>query len=349
MAGSTMGAQDALAGRFRLLENSALDRVRLNTGGRKREHAAKTDLVVVGGRGVGDAPAPSPIEEHLARHSYSELDIEFDRRRRILWYFMNPVDRPCATVGLMENIKGVQAAIRECFAAHKRSFDPPLRYLVLASHIPGIFNLGGNLALFAQLIERRDRRALEDYAKLSIDVIHANHVNLHLPIITMSLVQGDALGGGFEAALCSNIVVAERSAKFGLPEILFGLFPGMGAYSFLSRKIGPVEAEKMIFSGKIYTAEDLHGMGVVDILAEDGCGEDAIVEHVERYQHRHNAHRSIYKVRDRVAGASYLEMMDIAMVWVDAALQIEPSDLKKMLRLAKAQDRRTATAKASED
>jgi DSF synthase len=56
-----------------------------------------------------------------------------------------------------------------------------------------------------------------------------------LPILTVGLVQGAALGGGFEALLSFDYVVAERDATFGLPEILFGLFPGMGAHSLLSR------------------------------------------------------------------------------------------------------------------
>ena len=51
-------------------------------------------------------------------------------------------------------------------------------------------------------------------------------------------MQGECLGGGFEAALSSDVIVAEKSARFGFPEILFNLFPGMGAYSFLERKIG---------------------------------------------------------------------------------------------------------------
>ena len=53
--------------------------------------------------------------------------------------------------------------------------------------------------------------------------------------MTVALIQGDAIGGGFEAMLTNDVVIAERTAKFGLPEILFNLFPGMGAHSFLKR------------------------------------------------------------------------------------------------------------------
>lgn len=51
------------------------------------------------------------------------------------------------------------------------------------------------------------------------------------------MVQGDAFGGGLEFALSSNILVAEQGTRLGFPEILFNLFPGMGAYTFLYRKV----------------------------------------------------------------------------------------------------------------
>ena len=70
----------------------------------------------------------------------------------------------------------------------------------------------------------------------------------------------------------------------GLPEILFNLFPGMGAYSLLARRIGLRAAEELILSGKVLPAAKLHEMGIVDVLAKDGEGEAAVtrVDHEER-------------------------------------------------------------------
>ncbi len=63
--------------------------------------------------------------------------------------------------------------------------------------IPGVFNLGGDLALFVLLIKSREREALAHYAKLCIDNVYARVQNYHCPwLTTISLVQGDALGGG---------------------------------------------------------------------------------------------------------------------------------------------------------
>ena len=140
-----------------------------------------------------------------------------------------------------------------------------------------MFNLGGDLALFLLLIRSRDRDALAHYARLCIDNIHAQIQHYQCPTLTtVSLVQGEALGGGFEMALCSDVLIAEESAMLGLPEILFNLFPGMGAYSLLARRATPRIAEELILSGKVLPAARLHEMGIVDVLAKDGEGEAAV-------------------------------------------------------------------------
>lgn len=285
---------------------------------------------------------PQDLKKILESQRYEELLVEYDVHEKIVWYFMNPTSRPSATVGLMQDIKRLQTLVRTVIEAHNDPQDPPIKYMALSSRIQGIFNLGGDLALFAQLIRERNREALDRYARLSIDVIHANSVNLDLPIITASVVQGDALGGGFEAALSSNLIIAERSAKFGLPEVLFNLFPGMGAYTFLARRIDPAAAEKMLLSGQIYTAEELLEAGVVDAVVEDGDGEQALYDHIIKHGRQFISHRSIYKVRGIVNPITYDEMARITDVWVDAAMSIGEDDLSRMERLASAQDRRWA-------
>ena len=120
----------------------------------------------------------------------------------------------------------------------------PVNYYVAGSRVPGVYNLGGDLAYFMQCIERRDRDALMSYATLCVDNLYPRIQNYFIPnLITIALVQGDALGGGFEGALANNVIIAEEQAKMGLPEILFNLFPGMGAYSLLARRVGPRLAE----------------------------------------------------------------------------------------------------------
>jgi DSF synthase len=273
----------------------------------------------------------------------SQLHVRHDRETGILWYFMNPSPRPCFTHRLLRDIANLQEDIRIAFRKHPEGRED-LRFLIAGSRIRGAFNLGGDLKLFVSLIKEKNRAQLTEYATRCIDVLYPNAVNLHLPITTISLVQGNALGGGFEAAVSSNVLIAERGVQMGLPEVLFNLFPGMGAYSFLARRLDAARAERMILSGRTYTAEALYDMGVVDRLAEPGQGEATARDYVKRQQRIGNAARAIQKVRQRVKPICYEELRDIAMMWVDAALHLEDKDLRVMERLVRAQGRLAATA-----
>jgi DSF synthase len=134
---------------------------------------------------------------------------------------------------------------------------------VLGSRAPGVFCFGGDLSLFERLIRSGDRDGLARYGYRCVEILHRNMHSLDLPMLTIGLVQGAALGGGFEALLSFDYIVAERDATFGLPEILFGLFPGMGAHAILSRKLGSAMADRLIV-----LQPDLHRRG--DVRARPG-------------------------------------------------------------------------------
>ncbi|RKZ92010.1 MAG: enoyl-CoA hydratase, partial [Gammaproteobacteria bacterium] len=151
------------------------------------------------------------------------------------------------------------------------------------------------------------------------------------------------LGGGMEAAISSNVIIAERSAQMGLPEILFNMFPGMGAYSFLSRQVGPKMAERIILSGDTFSAEQLYEMGVVDIVCDDGEGIAAVHNFVKRQKRMGNSTTAMQKVARRVNPVPYQELIDITEIWADAALKLTEKDLKKMDRLVRAQNKLNTT------
>ncbi|CAH2599382.1 Crotonase/enoyl-CoA hydratase family protein [Rhodovastum atsumiense] len=275
---------------------------------------------------------------------YDSLDLELDAASGTCWCFMRPEGRASFTPQLMADIARMQAAVRHMGKVGLDAGGTKLRYFVMASRRPGVFNLGGDLALFARAIRARDRAALRQYGHGAVRALHENTRGYDAGAITIALVQGDALGGGFECALAFDLIVAERRARLGFPEILFNLFPGMGAYSYLSRRIAPAEAGRMISSGQIHTAEELHAMGVIDVLVEDGQGEQAVRELIARQGRRQNAFQAISHVRRRVNPVSLQELLDVVDIWVDAALNLEEADLRRMQRLVAAQDRRCAEA-----
>ncbi len=271
---------------------------------------------------------------------YEQISTRFEAGHGISWVSMKPKSVPCFNQVLLEELRQYHESIRYCGGMiwQDGAFHN-VRYMVYASEIPGVFNLGGQLSLFRDLIRKRDRQQLEHYARMCIDAMDARIRHCDLPLVTISLVQGDALGGGFEAALTSDIIIAERSSKMGFPEILFNLFPGMGAYSFLARKIGHKQAEKLILSGKLYSAEELHEMGLVDVLVEDGEGIEAVNDYVRRQERCSNGYIAVQKARNRFNPVTYQELMDIANIWVDAALQLSEKDLKVMDRFVRSQQK----------
>jgi DSF synthase len=278
---------------------------------------------------------------------YKQVKTRFDSELGISWVLMNPKDVPCFNLELLSELQCYNRSIEYCGGQIWTEGElHTIRYMVYASLTPGVFNLGGQLALFRDLIRSGDRHALTHYAKMCIDAMEARIRHYDLPVVTISLVQGDALGGGFEAALTSDIIIAERSSQMGFPEILFNLFPGMGAYSFVARKIGHVQAEKIILSGKLYSAEELHAMGLVDVLVEDGAGEAAVHDFVRKQARRSNGYIAVQKARHRFNPVTYQELMDITAIWVDAALHLGEKDLKVMDRFVRSQQKLFASDEA---
>ncbi|MFI4960021.1 MAG: crotonase/enoyl-CoA hydratase family protein [Hyphomicrobiales bacterium] len=276
----------------------------------------------------------------LASAGYRELDLTIDPHDEAIWCFMRPVGPPSFTPTLLRELISMRRTLQRMFANLRPGEAAPIKYFVGGSRIPGIYNLGGDLSFFIECIRARNLEALRNYAHDCVDVAYHMTVGFHLPLVTIALVQGDALGGGFEGALSFNVLVAEKTAKFGLPEILFNLFPGMGAFSFLSRKLDAARAHKMIVSGRIYSATELYEMGLIDVLAEEGRGEEAVRDYIVQNRRQHTVHQRIRDVSMRVNPLSLDELHDVTEIWAEHAMRLAEPDLRNMERLASAQLRR---------
>lgn len=277
--------------------------------------------------------------------SYKQLEIEFDGELKTLFSWMNPAPRPCFNSVIVDEIarsekllESHQGWINDC--GHPQRVD----YVVFGSRTEGVFNLGGDLSMFVQAIMRKDRELLSGYAHLCIENIYRRATGFGAQITTVALVQGKAMGGGFECALASDLIVAERSATFSLPEVLFNLFPGMGALSFLGRRIGLKKAEDLIMSGQVFTAKEMQEIGVVDEVAEDGLGLETTRRLIANRQRRQNAYRSFQLAQRQFQPLEVGELRSIADIWIDSALQLETRDLRMMARLVRAQDRLMANS-----
>ncbi|MEA3262031.1 MAG: crotonase/enoyl-CoA hydratase family protein [Pseudomonadota bacterium] len=265
----------------------------------------------------------------------NELDVLYSEREEALWTYMRPAGRPSFTPPMLADFGNWQRLI----AAHFGPDRVPLKYLVLGSRAPGVFCFGGDLELFAALIREGNRDALAAYGYRCVEILHRNMHSLDLPILTIGMVQGQALGGGFEALLSFDYIIAERGSSFGLPEVMFGLFPGMGAHAILSRRLGQAMADRIIMGNETYSAEAMYELGIVQQLAEPGEGEAAVRDFIAKSSRRHAGLVGARRASRRANDVSLAELRDIVDYWADAALQLREQDLKLMQRLAGAQAR----------
>lgn len=269
--------------------------------------------------------------------AYTQFSTRYDSDTSTIWCWMHPEPRPCLNATLIDELVHLQKQLTHTYKTQHPDTIWPFRHLILASKLPGIYNLGGDLDLFKQYIVNKEKEKLRDYAYKCVNLLHRNIDNLDLPITMVSLVQGQALGGGFETALSCDVIIAERSSQMGFPEILFNLFPGMGAYNLLTRRIGSALAERIILSGQTYSASELYDMGVIDVLAEDGQGVQATEDYLNSHNQSHNTIRSIKKIRQIVHPVTKKHLYDIVDIWIEAAMDLSVKDLAKMDRLLQLQ------------
>jgi DSF synthase len=292
-------------------------------------------------------PDATSFDPHRLQQEFDELTIRFEPEQGALWCLFNHTERPCFTPRFLDQILTLQTRLRQGLAATAGSADMPLRTVVWGSRSPGIWNLGGDLELFTRLIRAHAAEELRSYAYACVNAVYQNLTKMGLPLLTIGLVQGDALGGGFESALTNDVIIAERGSRMGLPEVLFNMFPGMGAYSLLCRRLDGARAQQLILSGRVYEAQELEELGLVDLVVAQGEGPAAVREYLERNRRRHGMLLALSRVRQRCQPVSYEELIEVTDIWVATALGLEEADLRRMEHLVRAQVRRHARTQPS--
>ena len=266
---------------------------------------------------------------------FTQLAGYYEEERRTLWMMLRAQPRPCFNHALIEEIMNLSWLVRQS------GFE--VDFWVTGSLVPEMYNTGGDLRFFVECIENGRREALRAYARACVDCVHAASRGFDTGAITLSMVEGSALGGGFEAALAHHFLLAQRDARMGFPEIAFNLFPGMGGYSLVARRSGMKLAEELIYKGESHTAEWYQQQGLVDVLFEPGQGYVAIRTFIDTLQPKMNGVRAMLRARQRVLQLPRSELMDITEDWVDAAFCLQAKDVAYMQRLVQLQDRHTAS------
>ncbi|MFF2652030.1 enoyl-CoA hydratase/isomerase family protein [Streptomyces sp. NPDC058045] len=141
--------------------------------------------------------------------------------------------------------------------------DREVRAVVLASTHERAFCVGADL-------KERDSFTDADLMRQRPVARAAYTAVLELPVPTVAAVHGYALGGGFELALSCDLIVADRTAVVGLPEVSVGVIPGGGGTQLLPRRVGAARAAELVFTARRVPAEEAHGLGLVDELVDEG-------------------------------------------------------------------------------
>ena len=282
----------------------------------------------------------SPREaSEFPRWTFQNIDVDYDARSRSVWMYYKENGPPFCSLQTLIDVASLRESLRLLVTSIYKD-DFPIHYFVMASRKPGVFNLGGDLAMFAQSIRDQEREPLRAYAHACINVVHSLTTAFGLAIVTLSVITGQALGGGLEAALAEDFLLADETAQLGVPEAAFNTFPGMGAVSLLSRRLGDARAEEIIASGKVYSGRQMFEMGVVDILASEGQARAvALAWMSEGGQERYERRLAIAGARRRFFPVSYDELIKITDLWVNCSFDVTPQDIRHMERLAAAQKR----------
>ncbi|MGV2866000.1 crotonase/enoyl-CoA hydratase family protein [Achromobacter sp. ESBL13] len=271
-----------------------------------------------------------------AAGNMKQISAFYEEGRRVMWMMLRAQPRPCFNHELIDEIMTLARAAKDS--------GLPIDFWVTGSLVPQIYNVGGDLNFFAEAIRTGKREALRAYARACVDCVHAASRGFDTGAISLAMIEGTALGGGFEAALAHHFVLAQNNARMGFPEMAFNLFPGMGGYSLVARRSGMRLAEELISSGESHTAEWFHGKGLVDTLFEPGEAYRATRTFIDVMRPKLNGIRAMLRARQRVLNLSRSELMDITEDWVEAAFSIDPKDRAYMERLVLAQNRRSAVS-----
>lgn len=264
----------------------------------------------------------------------TQLSAYYEEERRTMWMLLRAQPRPSFNHQLIEEIMNLSYAAQRSGLA--------IDFWVTGSLVPGMFNAGGDLSFFVESIKNGRREALRAYARACVDCIHAAARGFDTGAVTIAMVEGSALGGGFEAALAHHFILAQNTARMGFPEIAFNLFPGMGGYSLVARRAGMKLAEELICEGESHTAEWFETRGLVDRLFQPDEAYRSTRTFIDTLRPKLNGVRAMLKARQRVLQLTRAELMDITEDWVDFAFSLEPKDLAYMERLVNLQNRHSA-------
>lgn len=129
-----------------------------------------------------------------------------------------------------------------------------------------VYSLGGDLDFFINMINQKNFHDLEKFMLTMADLLGMATTYTNRNSLSVTIVTGLCLSGGFTMALSFDVIVSDEDAIFGFPTSKQGLFTGIGTFELLRRKIGDAKASEILSSGKTYTAKEMFDFGLIDLI-----------------------------------------------------------------------------------
>jgi enoyl-CoA hydratase len=137
--------------------------------------------------------------------------------------------------------------------------DPLVRVAIVTGSGDKAFAAGADIEAMAQMTPEQARRLASLGHRLGSLIEQS-------PFPVIAAVQGFALGGGCELALCCDFIYASEKARFGQPEVGLGVIPGFGGTQRLARLVGVARARELCMTGDVITAEEALRIGLVNAV-----------------------------------------------------------------------------------
>lgn len=262
---------------------------------------------------------------------YIEKDSD---NNKINYLYFKPKKRDTMNLELIS--KGIEVIKR--FASNP---DNKNSILIFKRQNGGIFNYGGDLNYFQEKAKENDINSIREYAMLCAEFVILLHSLNSKGIITSSLVDGDAFGGGFELALSTDFIISTNNANFSFPEIEYNFFPGMGGLNLLSRRIGARNAFNFIIGNKLVNAEEATTLGISDFLIND---ESELFKILNNIQEKSLPILNLMEINQKEFKEEHNsfknEIIKSVLKWSENINSLNEKQLKKMSIVSKIQEKR---------
>lgn len=266
--------------------------------------------------------------------TYTYFEIDYYPEHELLLWKIKTKGIPNFSLEILKEFEIFSADLKMLFADESY----PLKYIASTSLHPEVYNMGGDLPFFFKNIMSQNREVLTDYAHSCVEAVYNIYNNFGLPVVSVALVEGNAYGGGFECVAAHDIILADNKANFCLPENKFNLFPGMGAYSFLFRKLNFKTASEILYTGKVYNATEMKEVGMINEVFTGRDGFSNMIKYIQKGNY--NFFYNHYKCIKKVFPLQKSELIDITNSWVNACLNLDEASLRRMELIINAQNRK---------